>query len=342
MKELLTRRPMAWFLGVALAPMVIAQVLLGFGVLQHVSFATYSLVAPLAAVVLVWLEDTTPRRSRHVVIRIAVFSLVALAVELLINLLYSRKFGAAHLRAAAPTALVLGYLASCLWSPSSLVRELVRPLFRWRVPWQRYAFAFLAVPLIVLVGVEITHFLPFVRPEHLPYLEGYVGRWLRYLPRSLLGGTIVWTPWVVAWYGFAARRLLAQRRPLEVALLLGVLYGAAASLPGVAFGLSIETAVLNLVGQVALTVLAVWLYQHSQRSLLLVVILQGAYVCSAALLTLASIRMAVSYTTAVVALDVGLSALALVLVSIARMWLRPSGGHEAPSARRSWEADLGL
>jgi hypothetical protein len=327
-RGLFARRPLAWFMGVALVPFVVAQVLLGLGVVQYVSFAAYSVVAPLAAVVLVWLDDTTPRRSRRLALRVAVFALVALAAELLLYLVYpiGRDAGQ-HLRNAAPTALVLAYLTTCLWSPSSHVRELVRPLLSWHVPWQRYAFALLAVPLVTLVAVEIAHLLPFVKPEHLPYLSGYVGRWLRYLPRSLLGGMIVWAPWVVAWYGFAALRLLARRSPLEVALLLGILLGAAWSLTGVAFGLSFETAVILLVEQVALAVLAVWLFESSRRSLLVVLILQGSYVSGAALLSFASVRMAVSYTTAAVALDVGLCVLALVLVSVDKMWMRPIGGE---------------
>jgi hypothetical protein len=329
-RGLFARRPLAWFMGVALVPFVVAQVLLGLGVVQYVSLATYSLVAPLAAVGIVWLEDASPRRPQHLALRIAVFVLVALAVGLLLYRLYPIGRGTGeHLRNAAPTALVLAYLTTCFWSPSSHVRELVQPLLCWRVPWQRYAFALLAVPLITLLAVEIAHLLPFVTPEHLPYPPGYVDRWLRYLPRSLLGGMIEWAPWVVAWYGFAARRLLARQSPLEVALLLGTLFGAASSLPGLAFGLTIESAILFLVSDVALAVIAVWLFESSHRSLLPVLILQGAYVASATLLSFASVRMAVSFTTGEVALDIGLCALALVLISVDKMWMRPTGGREA-------------
>ena len=83
--------------------------------------------------------------------RLFVFALVSLLAGLVVALVVPRQevtFGPAYRGAYLLLAVTLGYLVSCLWSPVTAVRDLVRPLLSWRLSWDRYAFALLVWPLV--------------------------------------------------------------------------------------------------------------------------------------------------------------------------------------------------
>ena len=163
------------------------------------------------------------------------------------------------------TGIACGFTVSCLWSPAPAVRDLVRPLLRWRLSWTAYAFALLAWPLLAAIVVTASHLLP-VRESGYVFLmpdEAQVWQWAA---KAFAYDLVLKIPFVVGWYGFAARRLLARRSPLLVGLLLGVLLTAALWLPTMR-SLSDSTQLARFAASdVSLAVITVWLYGKARGS----------------------------------------------------------------------------
>jgi hypothetical protein len=172
--------------------------------------------------------------------------------------------------ALVPAALV-GYTASCACSPVAAVRKLVRPLFAWRLPWDRYAFALLTFPALAVLVVITSHLLSAHAGSDGSASGAVVVRqWLR----IAIADALVAAPFIVGWCGFAARRLLARFSPLAVGLLLGALLVAADWLPDL-LRPPVAVATTSILGALATSIVAVWLYQRSRGSLLPVLLLRA-------------------------------------------------------------------
>jgi hypothetical protein len=209
LRAALARHQLIWFFVLTLVPMPIAAYQrLGVGL--DLSVLELGTAGP-AAVLLAWAAGNEPPRTRRTAVRLIAFVATAAAVALVL-----RVVSAADWLATLVFAVEWGFLVSCLWSPTCSVRELVRPLLQWRQRRGVWAFALLAYPLLVAAIVVAS------RIGQSGDLGGG-GSWSD-LARSLLGAGVVRMPWVVGWYGFAGRRLMARLSPLLAGLLLGTLW----------------------------------------------------------------------------------------------------------------------
>ena len=219
-------------------------------------------------------------------------------------------------------AVLAGYVVSCLWSPVQAVRDLVAPVFHWRVPWSCYAFALILGPLLgALVLVLSWLLLPTSGNLGSRQLVG-----LFELAEEAIIALVVAVSWVVGWYGFAARRLLVRRSPLAVALLLGGLLWAADLLPQLVnlhrYDLLIGDTLLGSVGSLTAAVIAIWLYNRSVGSLLPMVlwVAMGTFTTYGA----AQAQNRLGVTGFLLVYEGAQCLLAIALVVSSRMWRRPA------------------
>jgi membrane protease YdiL (CAAX protease family) len=143
--------------------------------------------------------------------------------------------------------------------------ELFAPLSRWRVPWVWFLFVFLFWFVIAAIALGIGTLLG----QPFPPLSRFA--WASLLPvfiTMLLSN--VWEE--IGWRGFALPRLQERYSDLEIAFIMGLLW----SLWHLPLLLNPTSPMCSLpwYGEVlfslALTVIYIWLYNHTQRSLLFV------------------------------------------------------------------------
>jgi len=217
-----------------------------------------------------------------------------------------------HASSGAVTALAL----AAIFSPTTSLRELASPLFRWRAPWQAYAVAVAVWPLMGGLVIEA---------RRQPLTGSAMGGATRsFILFGLLTALLTAVPAAVAWYGFAARRLLGSLSPLSTALIVGPLPWLAVVLPVGAWDhYSSPFVPLSLLQQLAIAIVAVWLYLRSRGSLLPVVLL---FAVSSAVSTAVAIWLGAGRGpdyAATFSLLLPEAIFALVLVMQGRMWRRP-------------------
>jgi len=144
-------------------------------------------------------------------------------------------------------------------------RALFAPLFRWRVPWLWYAVVLLSwfVVALVALGVGTLGGHPFPPLGRVPWGA---------LP-SIFVAMVLSNVWEeVGWRGFALPRFQERLSDLATALLMGVLWmlwhvplllNPASPMSGLPW-------YAELLFSLALSVIYIWLYNHTRRSLLLV------------------------------------------------------------------------
>ena len=227
---------------------------------------------------------------------------------------------------AVPAALA-AWVLSGAYAPSPGFRALIRPLVALRAPRAAYLVAALSWPLAAVVAAAVCSRLPgvSVSPPRASS-AGLLAGWL-------ISGAVASALVAVAWYGFAARRLLTRLSPLATGLLVGVaqwlLVWGVTLRPGTlldAFYLS------GLAGAAATGVAGVWVLTRSRGSLLPVWLMQTVLVAAGALAFLVVVPDLAGRANAfAVAFAATRAVVALALVVAGRMWRRPAGPTE-PSA----------
>lgn len=263
LKAALARQPLLWFFALTLVPGAVV-LLPAVGTLPYgasLNAIAYPLTASLAAVLLCWAADTDERLARQPRRRALGFIAVSATTGLVALLLFRHLNGRPSqlLWVYLGASLLCGYVVCCAWSPVQAVRDLVRPLFRWRVAWSRYAFALLVWPLLGAFILVVSGLLPTSRQ----YVPPAIGPRLGDVPRLAEGAVLVLMlaiPYVVGWYGYAARRLLVRHSPLVVALLLGLLLVAVNSVVVLFLSVALRFMLLDDLGTVSGAVIAIWLY----------------------------------------------------------------------------------
>ena len=316
LKAALSRRPLLWFFVLTLAPIALRQFIFAARLRPYLdlSVGTVAIIAAL----LCWAADSEARGPRHAVRRLLVFVALAAVVATAFVLLHgtSRWF---VLDAALPAVLV-AYAISLLWSPVFAVRNLARPLARWRAPWTSYAFALLTWPLLYALMITALRLLPARGPTDL-FLTPDASA-MNLIVRNVASGLIWQVPWVVGWYGYAARRLLVDHSPLAVGLLLGVLHNVF-WLPDLYYGF-VAVSLIGCASVVALSLVAVWLFSRWPRSYLPIIVLGATGAISPYVLSLMGTGFGggiAAYTALVVAQCL----LALGLIAAGRTWRGPTG-----------------
>lgn len=314
-KGVIAGHPWWWFFLVALVPTVVVSLP---GSLSYVFTIDVAGFAVFAALLVAWACETGEKAPRRSAVRLAVFAAV-LAVWLAV--IWALNGTAQDAVLVLPAAVFTASAVAAVYSPTGALRELARPLFRLRADSAAWAVALLAWPLLAALGVLIVR-AGVVHPASL------VDPWGRGQLDLLLGGlasaVFMGLPTAIAWYGFAARRLLRRLSPLVTALIVGALPWLAVVLPLSIWSTPFNSFVLQTVlGAIVVTVVGVWVYRRSPASLLPVTaFLVLAYAVPSIVLFWAGPRFAIGESVDWLMLALhGL--LALALIAQGRMWRRP-------------------
>jgi len=149
-------------------------------------------------------------------------------------------------------------------------RDLGARIIRWRVPWYWYAVA-LGLPLALRVLTAVVN----ANPADAPAPDWFRLAWgsflLAFLIRLVnpLDGPAGEEP---GWRGFAVPRLQASRSPLVAAVVLGALV-TGWHLPLVVAG---DLGPISLVSTFSITIVYVWLFNHTGGSVLLTLLFHSA------------------------------------------------------------------
>jgi hypothetical protein len=224
------------------------------------------------------------------------------------------------------TAVVTAVALSGAYSPTQALRDLVRPLLHTRARRSAWLVALIAWPLLGVAGVVISRLG--AAPTQAIGLGDLLGPWF------VAGAIVAAIPATLAWYGFAAQRLLASRSALLTAVLVGLVPWLAVVLPASIWSDPVSRLVLGFshpfdsyvvrscLGALASGVVGVWILQRSRPSLLpVLVFLSETTIVSWAVFVWAGTRFGLG--DGVSWLMVGLHWLiAVVLIAQGRMWRR--------------------
>jgi hypothetical protein len=203
------------------------------------------------------------------------------------------------------------------------VRRWVRSLVATGTPRRVLLVVALAWPLATAAAVAIGAALPGLSLAA-PHTAS-----ARLLLVLTVSGVFAAALTALAWYGFAALRLLPRLNPLATGLLLGVVQWL------VVWGLELwppavpeRYLLVRLAGSAATAVVAVWALQRSRGSLLPVWLLGATLAVSQAAASLTVVPDDVARTDTLHQLFVaGQVVFALALTAAGRMWRRPAGGE---------------
>jgi uncharacterized protein len=172
-----------------------------------------------------------------------------------------------------------GFLMTAVTEGKTGVRHLLRRLVLWRVGWQWYLFALVGIPVIRTLGALI---LPGVLATYRPSATGSaLLLYLSLLPLTFLTSGLAEEP---GWRGFALPRLQQRHGPLLGSLILGALW-AGWHLPlfftswapaSWAAGNGLLTLFEFAVIAIALALVITWVFNHTQASLLIAMLIHGA------------------------------------------------------------------
>ena len=310
--------PWRWFFLVALLPTAVVAL---SGSLMATSEVNTDGFALLAALLVARSCDRCAPLPAATGRRILLFA-VSLAAILAIVWLGNDGVGALVLYVF--TAVVTAVALSGAYSPTPALRDLVRPLLHARAHWSAWLVAVLAWPLLGVAGVVISRL---GAPTQAIGLDGdLLG------PGFVVGAIVAEIPATLAWYGFAARRLLASRSALLTAVLVSLVPWLAVVLPASIWSDPLNQLVLGFshpfdsyvirscLGALAVGVVGIWILQRSRPGLLpVLVFLSETTIVSWAVFVWAGTRFGLG--DGLSWLMVGLHwLLAVVLVVQGRMW----------------------
>jgi uncharacterized protein len=168
--------------------------------------------------------------------------------------------------------LLSGFLMVGAMEGKAGARHLWRRMIQWREGWQWYTVALVGIPVISMLGFlaipgALTAFHP-VFPQVILFL-------LLLLPIEILTSGLAEEP---GWRGFALPRLQERYGPLLASIILGVLWqcwhlplyltdwGRDAGWLGIS---------LDIIGNLGLTILMTWVFNHTRGSLLIAMLLHA-------------------------------------------------------------------
>ena len=327
----MTRSPWFWFLLVGLVPALLLS-----GNMFGGSVALAALLPALAAMLVISSGDEPRPLPEHLTKRL----LVAVGVVVPIvgaRLVWTGAGGLAYalLVAGVPAALA-AWVLSGVYAPSPAVRRWVRSLVATGAPRRVLLVAILAWPLVAATSVAVGAAVPGLS------LTAPRGASTGLLLSLTVTGVFSAALAALAWYGFAAVRLLPRLGPLATGLLIGavqwlVVWG----LDVWPFALPASFLLVRLAGSVAAALTAVWALERSRGSLLPVWLLAATLAVAQPLSRLTVIPDDVTRTGTMQELFVtGQVILALVLVVACRMWRRSPGTTTSEPTRSLAESEL--
>lgn len=261
--------PWRWFFVVALLPTAVVA-LSGLMATNEVNTDGFALLAALLVARACDRSAPLPALTA----RRAVLFAASLAV--ILTVVWLGSDGGAALVLYLFTAVVTAVALSGAYSPTQALRDLVRPLLRARARWSAWLVAVLAWPLLGLVGVVISRLG--APTQTMGFSSDVLGPWF------VAGAIVTEIPAALAWYGFAARRLLTSRSALLTAVLVSLVPWLAIVLPASIWSDPLSQLVLGFshpfdsyvvrscLGALASGVVGIWILQRSRRSLLPVLV----------------------------------------------------------------------
>jgi membrane protease YdiL (CAAX protease family) len=160
-----------------------------------------------------------------------------------------------------------------------------RRFFQARAGWQWYAFILLVIPALFLLGIivqpgALASFQGFPRNSLPYYLVNYL---VTFVIIFFFGGPLAEEP---GWRGFALPRIQSRFGALRGALLLGVVWAfwhlpdfltrAQGGGPGTGWGTFFTNLPLFVLLVVALNIVMTWVYNHTQGSLFIAILLHAS------------------------------------------------------------------
>jgi hypothetical protein len=315
----IARFPLSWFL---LLPLLVylALVLLPRFRLADI----YPVLTALVALLVCWATGQRHDGPRRVIERLALFLIVATGYELALLLL--RTTGAHQLgvltQDTLPVAVVAALLVQNLLSPNTALRALAQPLRRWHVQWFVWVIGLLAWPLLALLVVLLSRLLS--GTEHGSGLEWW------FVVRLSLASPLSLAPWALAWLGYGVPVLLHRMSALAAGLPLGSLVWLSTAIPWFVHGRGgLPDLYLNLGGDLALAIVAVWLFQRARGSIWPVLALLATGESSVLLINWAGNGFGQWYESTWTALVVAETAFATAVVILGRMYSNGVQPHTA-------------
>jgi hypothetical protein len=310
----IARLPLLWFL---LLPPLIYLV----PVLQpRFRWAdSYPVLTALVALLVGWAIGQQRDGPRRVIQRLALFLIVAAGYELALLLLLKPTFAyqpGVLAQETLPVAVVAALLVQNLLSPNTALRALAQPLRHWHARWFIWVIGLLAWPLLALLVVGLSRLL--ASTEHGSGLEWW------FVVRLALASPLSLAPWALAWFGYGVPVLLHRMSALAVGLLLGSLSWLSTAIPWFVHGRGgMPDLYLNLGSDLALAIVAVWLFQRGRGSIWPVLVLLATGESSVLLINWAGNGFGRWYDSTWTALVVAEAAFAAALVIVGRMWRAP-------------------
>jgi uncharacterized protein len=210
------------------------------------------------------------------------------------------------------------------------VGRLLRRLVLWRVGWLWYLVALCGIPIIIVAGFLA---LPGTEAILHPVVLQLIWMFPLLLIMEILTSGLAEEP---GWRGFALPRLQQQLGPLLGAVILGSLWQCwhlplyLSDWGGGAGGLQIGEAIL---GNVGITMVITWVFNHTQGSLLITILMHAALdafgVDSA--LNLFSLAWVQKHGDLALLIGFGVVALVLVVVTGGRLGYQRASSDAAPS-----------
>ncbi|CAN5738377.1 type II CAAX endopeptidase family protein [soil metagenome] len=220
------------------------------------------------------------------------------------------------------------------------VLRLRRRLTQWRTNWKWYVFSLLGIPAAVLLGIFV---LPGARASFhgLPasFLVSYP---INFVVIFFLGGPLGEE---IGWRGFALPRMQSHYGPLWGTLLLGLLWtgwhlphfltSAQRGGPGTSFATFLTNFSIFFLMVMAITVIFTWVFNHTQGSLFMAILLHASINALGSLMLLFPVPIV---TNTDLALLIGFGVLAGLIVILTRGQLGYQPSQEQPLSSGKIEA----
>ncbi|QBD75070.1 CPBP family intramembrane metalloprotease [Ktedonosporobacter rubrisoli] len=169
--------------------------------------------------------------------------------------------------------LLSGFVMTAVMEGKPGVGRLLRRMIQWRISWYWYLVALVGVPIIIVAGLLA---LPGVEANIHPQPLQIIMFYPLLLIMEILTSGLAEEP---GWRGFALPRLQRQFGPLLASIILGILWQfwhLPLYLTSWGNGAGPLTIGISALGNIGLTILITWVFNHTRESLLITILLHAA------------------------------------------------------------------
>ncbi len=171
--------------------------------------------------------------------------------------------------------VVAGFVMTAVTGGKAGVRQLLRRFVIWRVGAAWYLFALLGIPAFYIASIALVPGA--LASFRAPTLTAALLYPVFFLVVMILDGPLLEEP---GWRGFALPRLQVRLGPLAAAVILGILWAGwhapqylTPTFSAANGGLTVSGVIVFLLALVAFSVIITWVFNHTQGSLLIAILL---------------------------------------------------------------------